>query len=110
MMRSRVPRSWVERVIEIDDRDPAILGTSIIDLPIDMAINTSDSILSLIRILSVDLDPNKSLASQIGNVGKDDNNPNRPLAAQKKNMDEHDVPDINAALKELFSKCTAGMK
>jgi len=38
MIRSRVPRSWVERVIEVDDRDPAIL----------------------------DLDPNKSLASQIG--------------------------------------------
>ena len=26
MIRSRVPRSWVERVIEVDDRDPAILG------------------------------------------------------------------------------------
>jgi hypothetical protein len=38
MIRSRVPRSWVERVIEVDDRDPAIL----------------------------DLDPNKSLASQVG--------------------------------------------
>ena len=37
MIRSRVPRSWVERVIEVDDRDPAIL----------------------------DLDPNKSLASQV---------------------------------------------
>ena len=38
MIRSRVPRSWVERVIEVDDRDPAIL----------------------------DLDPNISLASQVG--------------------------------------------
>ena len=51
MIRSRVPRSWVERVIEVDDRDPAIL----------------------------DLDPNKSLASQIGEdhadeiLGKDEN-------------------------------------
>ncbi len=60
--------------------------------------------------MSVDLDPNNLLASQIGNIGKDDSNPNRPLAAQKKNVDEHDVPDINAALKELFSKRTAGMK
>ncbi|KAL3782204.1 hypothetical protein HJC23_001024 [Cyclotella cryptica] len=37
MIRSRVPRSWVERVIEVDDRDPAIL----------------------------DLDPNKPLAAQV---------------------------------------------
>jgi hypothetical protein len=37
MIRSRVPRSWVERVIEVDDRDPAIL----------------------------DLDPNKPLSAQI---------------------------------------------
>jgi len=47
MIRSRVPRSWVERVIEVDDRDPAML----------------------------DLDPNQSLASQIGEeeaVGKGD--------------------------------------
>ncbi|KAL7550804.1 hypothetical protein ACHAWF_014016 [Thalassiosira exigua] len=44
MIRSRVPRSWVERVIEVDDRDPAIL----------------------------DLDPNKSLASQIGEDGADE--------------------------------------
>ena len=29
MIRSRVPRSWVERVIEVDDRDPAILGAYI---------------------------------------------------------------------------------
>ena len=44
MIRSRVPRSWVERVIEVDDRDPAIL----------------------------DLDPNKSLASQIGEEDVDE--------------------------------------
>ena len=45
MIRSRVPRSWVERVIEVDDRDPAIL----------------------------DLDPNRSYSSQMGSV-KNENN------------------------------------
>jgi hypothetical protein len=45
MIRSRVPRSWVERVIEVDDRDPAILGRCILDLPVDMATISFDSIL-----------------------------------------------------------------
>ncbi|KAL9178540.1 LOW QUALITY PROTEIN: hypothetical protein ACHAXT_001878 [Thalassiosira profunda] len=44
MIRSRVPRSWVERVIEVDDKDPAIL----------------------------DLDPNLPLASQIGEEGAEE--------------------------------------
>lgn len=44
MIRKRVPRSWVEGVIEVDDRDPAIL----------------------------DLDPNKSFASQIGEEDEND--------------------------------------
>ena len=65
MIRSRVPRSWVERVIEVDDRDPAIL----------------------------DLDPNKSLASQIGDE----------LTAQKDTIDSS-VVSLDATERSSFTR------
>ena len=58
MIRSRVPRSWVERVIEVDDRDPAIL----------------------------DLDPNKPLAAQVED--EDSKSLVRTIATEDGSLDE----------------------
>ncbi len=58
--------------------------------------------------------PRESVIKAIERDGKDakvlDLDPNRPLAAQTKVADEHDVPDKNSALKALFSKRAASMK
>lgn len=57
--------------------------------------------------------PRESVIKAIERDGKDvkvlDLDPHRPLAEQKKNADEHDVPDKNAALKALFTKRAAAM-
>ena len=61
MIRSRVPRSWVERVIEVDDRDP---GKVVFSLSRDSFALTFSYVFRRVAIL--DLDPNKSFASQVG--------------------------------------------
>ena len=75
MIRSRVPRSWVERVIEVDDRDPAIL----------------------------DLDPNKSLASQIGDDHADDGHDDEAsLEASFASLDGTDTSAVSSKSKSTF--------
>ena len=57
--------------------------------------------------------PRESVIKAIERDGKDvkvlDLDPHRPLAEQKQNADEHDVPDKNTALKALFFKRAAAM-
>lgn len=54
MIRSRVPRSWVERVIEVDDRDPAILDLDP-NKPLAAQVDDDDS-KSMIRTLATEMD------------------------------------------------------
>ena len=75
MIRSRVPRSWVERVIEVDDRDPAIL----------------------------DLDPNKSLASQIGDDHAEDGHDGETsLGSSFASLDDTDTSAVSSKSKSTF--------
>jgi hypothetical protein len=62
-----------------------------------MVPNLLDSILMLVWVFSLDLDPNKSLASQIGNSGKDENN---TIDSANASMD--------ASVKSVVSDCTSG--
>jgi len=76
MLRSRVPRSWVERVMEVDDRDPAIL----------------------------DLDPNKTLASQIGDVDTVDENDTLESASAAQSLDESGTTSSLPLEKDTFTE------